>query len=98
VAERIEERIKHNNRLFREMNEQIRKSVERYDHGLEQIPFLCECPVEDCVKVVPLTQEQYAAVRADPTHYVTAVGHEDREKPVGRVVSRADGYVIVEKP
>jgi hypothetical protein len=72
--------------------------VRQYDHGVERIPFLCECPVEDCVEIVPLTEEQYAGVRADPRHYLTAVGHETAEIPVGRVVGRTTGYVVVEKP
>ena len=90
-------RIERNNDIFRGANERIREAVARYDHGLEQIPFLCECPVEGCVEIVLLTQPQYEAVRADPTHYVTAVGHEGAEAPVGRVVSRNDTYVVVEK-
>ena len=36
-------------------------------------------------------------MRADPSHYVTAVGHEGAEAPLGHVVSRNDGYVVVEK-
>ena len=90
-------RIERNNDIFRGANERLREAVARYDHGLEQLPFLCECPVEDCVEIVRLTQQQYEAVRADPNHYVTAVGHESAEAPVGHVVSRNDGYVVVEK-
>ena len=44
------------------------------------------------------TENEYAAVRANPRHYFTAPGHEEAEKPVGQVVSREDGYVVVEKP
>ena len=91
-------RIQRNNSVFREANEQIRTAVEEYDHGLERIPFLCECPVEDCVEIVPLTERQYRAIRANITRYVTAVGHEGAEAPVGRVVAREDGFVVVEKP
>ena len=47
MAERTEERIQHNNDVFRAANERIRGAVDSYDHGLEEIPFLCECPVED---------------------------------------------------
>jgi hypothetical protein len=97
VAERTTERIQRNNEIFREANEGIRKAARKYNHELEQIPFLCECPVEDCVDVIPLTEEQYAAVRANPRHYMTVVGHEAFEAPVGEVVARNDGYVIVEK-
>jgi hypothetical protein len=97
VTDRTIERIQRNNEVFREMNERIRDAATKHDHEIEQIPFLCECPVEDCVEIVRLTEEQYAAVRADPTHYMTAVGHEGAEVPVGHVVSRKNGYVVVEK-
>jgi hypothetical protein len=96
-VERTEERIRHNNDVFRAANERIRDAVEKYDHDLEEIPFLCECPVEDCVEVIRLTEAQYASIRANPNHYMTAVGHEGAEAPAGEVVSRADGYVVVEK-
>lgn len=91
------ERIQRNNAVFREANERIHESAQTYAHELEHIPFLCECPVEDCVEIVPLTEDQYNAVRANPTHYMTAVGHEVSEAPVGTVVARNDGYVVVEK-
>jgi hypothetical protein len=91
------ERIQRNNAVFREANERIHESAQTYAHDLEHIPFLCECPVEDCVEIVPLTEDQYNAVRANPTHYMTAVGHEVSEAPVGTVVARNDGYVVVEK-
>ena len=91
------ERIERNNEVFRTANERIQTAAETLDHELERIPFLCECPVENCVEVVSLTEDEYASVRADPRHYVAAPGHEESEKPVGRVVARAEGYVVVEK-
>lgn len=98
MAGSTNECIKRNNQVFREANERIRIAAQAFDHDLEWIPFLCECPVEDCLEVVRLTETEYSAVRADPRHYVTAPGHEEAEKPVARVVSRTDRYVVVEKP
>ena len=97
MKERTVERIQHNNKVFRAANEQIHQAAAEHDHRLSHIPFLCECPVEDCVEIVRLTEEEYSAVRSDPNHFFTAVGHEDAERPVGEVVSRSDGYVVVEK-
>jgi len=48
-------------------------------------------------RVLRFSEEEYAAIRADPKRYMTAVGHETAEEPVGQVVARTDGYVIVEK-
>jgi hypothetical protein len=97
VADRTAERIQHNNAVFREANERIRDAAASYAHEIERIPFLCECPVEDCVEVVRLTTAEYSDVRADPTHFMTAVGHEGAEELVATVVARADGYIVVAK-
>jgi hypothetical protein len=97
VVDRRAERIERNNGVFRDANERIRRAADHYDHDLERIPFLCECAAEDCVEIIRLTQEEYAAVRANPRHFVTAVGHEGSDAPVGRPVARNDGYVVVEK-
>ena len=96
-VDRTVERIQHNNRVFRDANERIRDAAEGYSHEVEQLPFLCECPVEDCVEIVRLTPAEYSEVRSDPNHFMTAVGHERAEEPVGFVVARNDEYVVVEK-
>ncbi len=93
----VSERIKANNHRFREANERIRDTAEQVGAEMERIPFLCECAVEDCVEIVQLTGPEYQAVRADPSRFMTAVGHEAAERPVGEVVSRHERYVVVEK-
>jgi hypothetical protein len=97
MGEGLEERIAKNNLIFRAANETIRAKADEYNAPLERIPFLCECPVLDCRELVLLTLAEYKGVRADPAHFLTASGHEEPEKPLGTIVSREDGYVIVEK-
>ena len=97
MADAVVERIKANNNRFREANERIRDKAERLGVEMERIPFLCECPVEDCMEIVQLRRPEYRAVRRHPRRYVTAVGHETADGPVARVLSRKDGYVVVEK-
>jgi hypothetical protein len=97
VGELRAERIQANNQRFREANESIRQRADALGADMHRMPFLCECPVEDCVEILQLTYAQYAAVREHPRHFITAVGHEEAEKPVAEVVSRNDGYVVVEK-
>jgi hypothetical protein len=92
-----EGRIIENNRLFREANERIRATSSEYSDPVDPIPFLCECPREDCTAIVRLSPSEYSAIRANSTHFFTATGHELNEEPVGEVVARHDGYVIVEK-
>ena len=97
MSDAVSERIKANNARFRDANERIRDRADELGVEMDRIPFLCECPVEECVEIVHLTPGEYAAVREDPTRFMTAVGHEVAEKPVGEVVARRDGYVVVEK-
>jgi hypothetical protein len=97
MDDRVAERIAQNNATFREANERIREKADQYEAGMERLPFLCECPEPTCVEIVRLTRPEYAAVRAEPGHFMTAVGHEQREQPVGEVVARPTGYVVVEK-
>lgn len=97
MSDATEERIVKNNLTFRAANERIRARAEEYDAPLERIPFLCECPRPDCVRIVRLTLAEYSAVRANSTHFFTAPGHEASDEPVARVVGREDGYVVVEK-
>jgi hypothetical protein len=97
VSDGSAERIKANNARFREANERIRDTADTVGAQMERIPFLCECPVEDCVEILHLTALEYGAVREDPSHFMTAVGHEGSELEVADVVSRNDGYIVVEK-
>jgi hypothetical protein len=93
----LRERIVRNNYTFREANEQIRARADEYDAPIERIPFLCECPVPSCTEVLRLTMAEYSDVRAHPDHFFTVPGHEQADAAVGHVVSREDGYVVVEK-
>src|SRR4051794_15731670 len=91
------ERIQANNERFRQANESIRDKADAVGADMEPLPFLCECPVEGCVEILQLTRAQYRDVRSNPHYFITAVGHEEAERPVAEVVARNDGYVIVEK-
>jgi hypothetical protein len=97
VADAVTDRIRANNARFREANERIRDTADDVGAEMERIPFLCECPVEDCVEILHLTPVQYGAVRERQNRFMTAVGHEVAEGDVAEVVSRNDGYVVVEK-
>jgi hypothetical protein len=97
MSDGVRERIVKNNHTFRRANEHIRAKADEYDAPVERVPFLCECPVPSCTEILRLTLVEYEAVRADPNHFMTAPGHEQADAAVGRVVSREDDYVIVEK-
>ena len=94
---RQEERIARNNAEFREANEGIRAKVDQADPPMAAIPFLCECPREDCRELAPMPLDQYSNIRSHPTYFINAPGHEEAEGPHAVVVERADSYVIVNK-
>jgi hypothetical protein len=85
-----------NDATFREMNEGI--SDVANEEGMDEgVPFLCECAEEACTEIVRLSLDEYEGVRADPTHFLNAPGHEIAAGPHGEVVERKDGYVVVRK-
>ena len=93
----VRERLVRINYTFREANEKIRARADEYDAPIERIPFLCECPVPACTEVLRLTLAEYEEVRLNPAHFFTVPGHEQADSAVGHVVSREEGYVVVEK-
>jgi hypothetical protein len=78
---------------FREVNEAIAKTAARFD--ADEADFVCECADPDCADRVTAELAVYEQVRADPTHFLVAPGHE--EPAIERVVQRRDGYHVVEK-
>jgi hypothetical protein len=97
MNDNVRERIVRNNYTFKDANEQIRAKADEYDVSIERIPFLCECPMPACTEVLRLTLAEYAEVRMNPAHFFTVPGHEEADAAVGHVVSRENGYVVVEK-
>ena len=79
MGDGVQERIAKNNLTFREANDKIRAKADEYDAPLERVPFLCECPIPGCLQIVRLTLDEYADVRANPKHFLTAPGHEQAE-------------------
>jgi hypothetical protein len=89
-----EERISHNEILFREVNERIEEL--QSGAGVEnRFDFLCECGDEDCVEAISLTHAEYEAVRSVPTQFVVLPGHEVPD--IEHTVQRNDRYSIVRK-
>jgi hypothetical protein len=97
MADAQAERIARNNVIFRDANEKIREKSSELDDPVERIPFLCECPREDCSTIVRLTPAEYEAVRSERTHFFTTLGHEEAELPLGEVVFRREQYVVIQK-
>lgn len=88
-----EVRIAKTEAVFREVNEAIAKTAERFE--AEQAEFVCECADPTCAYRIEAELEDYEEVREDGTHFILAPGHE--EPRVERVIRRTGEYAVVEK-
>jgi len=79
--------------LFRDVNERIAESAQRFEADSTQ--FVCECADPSCTERVEATLDEYEAVRADGATFMLASGHE--QKDIERVVSDRGRFNVVEK-
>ena len=94
------ERLARNQSLFREVNERIRYLAdvnERIEYVAEAATseFVCECSNPDCISTIELTVVEYERVRSNPTWFVIKPDHDLAQ--IERVVSRDDGFAVVER-
>src|SRR5213592_41846 len=89
-----EERIAHNEILFREVNERIEK-LQAGEGSEGRFDFLCECGEKECIAAVSLTLAEYEALRSDPTQFVVVPGHTDPS--IEQAVQSGERYTIVRK-
>lgn len=87
------EKIARNEALFREVNERIAETAERFD--ADEARFVCECADPACTERVDVTLEEYEDVRKDGATFLLVPGHEDER--VESVVEVEDGREVVEK-
>jgi hypothetical protein len=94
MVERSElERIAHTESVFREVNERIAESAERFD--ADDAEFVCECADAGCTQRIGATLDEYEEARELGTTFLLVPGHEDER--VEGVVEVADGRAVVEK-
>jgi hypothetical protein len=90
------ERVARNQAAFREANERIEEAALEYSIN-GGLPFICECSDPSCVEILRLQLSEYEAVRATPTHFISAPGHHRAAGSWAAVVEQREGYEIVEK-
>ena len=56
---------------------------------------MCECSNTDCADTIELEVSEYERVRSNATWFVIKLDHDIPQ--VERVISRDDGYAVVEK-
>jgi len=90
-----EERIARNDSTFRAANEKIAGYASDHEFA-DSVPFICECATESCLTIVDLSLAEYEEVRASPTRFFVAPGHQASEGTVSMLADR-ERYVLVEK-
>jgi len=79
--------------LFRDVNERIAESAERFD--ADRTEFVCECSDPSCTHRVTVTLAEYEEVRAEPSTFLVTPGHEQED--IERVISDRGRFRIVDK-
>jgi hypothetical protein len=82
-----------NEALFRDVNERIAETAERFDaSGTE---FVCECSDPNCTHRVEASLAEYEQVRDESTTFLVVPGHEQGD--IERVIADRGRFRIVEK-
>jgi hypothetical protein len=79
--------------LFRDVNERIAESAERF-HA-DRTEFVCECSDPSCTHRVSVRLAEYEEVRDESATFLVLPGHE--EEDIERVISDRGRFRIVEK-
>jgi hypothetical protein len=90
-----EQRIIHNEDLFREVNAHIANLEDRIRTDDDLLPLICECANTGCTTLIEVEPARLRAVRKNPLRFLVAPGHQGEGE---KVVHRETGYLIVEKP
>jgi hypothetical protein len=79
--------------LFRDVNERIAESAQRFDADRTQ--FVCECGDPNCTHRLAATLDEYEDVRADGATFMLTPGHADTD--IEKVIEDRGRFQIVEK-
>src|SRR5579884_2656369 len=92
---KVDDRVKRarTEALFRDVNERIAESAQRFD--AESTQFVCECADPNCTHRLEATLDEYEDVRADGATFMLAPGHEHRD--IERIIADRGRFHIVEK-
>jgi hypothetical protein len=85
------QRLKHNEAVFRAVNEEID------DLGTSSggNTYVCECADVACTATIRLPHAEYTRIRSKQSHFIVKPGHE--VPTIERVVERASGHLVVDK-
>jgi hypothetical protein len=85
------QRLKHNEAVFRTVNEEI----DDLGKNAGGNTYVCECADVACTATIRLPHAEYSRIRSDRNHFVVKPGHEVPE--IERVVERSPSHLVVDK-
>ena len=93
-ADEREVRAARNQAIFRAINERIVEINKGFGGDVDTIAISCECADAGCAELLRINGDAYASVRRSPRTFAVLTEHVFPD--VERVVSRNDGYAVVE--
>jgi hypothetical protein len=78
----------------RDANESTAQTFAATPVGHNVDSFMCECGDRCCTRVIGLTLEEYASVRAYATHFAISRDHENPESE--RVITESERFTVIE--
>lgn len=91
-------RTARNESLFREINERVKELNRAFDALSRHAEWICECGNTDCLEPIPMTHEEYEAVRARGSDCFFVKPDEAHVLPeVEKIVERHERYWVVQK-
>ena len=94
MPDEVQQRMAHNEALFREINEGIRRGHWPGEEGSLN-SFRCECANLGCTEMLVLSFSEYEQVRRHPRRFIVSPGHERLDVEV--VVETQPNYLVVQK-
>jgi hypothetical protein len=93
VDDLTKKRLKHNEQLFREVNDAREEASP--GSGDTVLSFVCECADRDCTDLIELSVAEYERIRQSPQRFIVIPGHVVPE--IERVVEERGAFDVVEK-
>jgi hypothetical protein len=91
-------RTARNESLFREVNERVKELNEAFDALSRNAEWICECGNTECLEPIPMTHEEYEAVRARGSDCFFVKPDQAHVVPdVETIVERHERYWVVQK-
>jgi hypothetical protein len=90
------ERLRKNERTFRDYNNRRVAFEEETADDEELVPFVCECGDQACIEAVEMTVDEYISAHSAPNLFTVKPEHVYPE--VERITDTADRFWVVEKP